>query len=666
MTRKGIIVLSLLALCSTSVFGGVKQGEAPKVIPAVQEWTASKGTLVLPHSGVINYKQGDSAMEKVAHILAEDLKLQSGYEYTADSKQAKKAAVRLEISAADSLLGAEGYVLKVTDKVTITSSTARGVFWGTRTLLQMLHNQNGVLAKGTIRDYPEYPSRGFMLDVARKFFTIDYLRDYVKIMSYYKMNEFQIHLNDNGFPAFFDNNWDKTYAAFRMESDRFPGLTAKDGHYGKDEFKEFQRMALDYGVLIIPEIDVPAHSLSFVHYKPEIGSELYGRDHLDIYKPETFEFVDTLLAEYIAGDDPVFIGPEVHIGTDEYNKKEAEQYRYFTDRYLKYVKSFGKNPRMWGGLKWLDGKTPVFSDGVTVNVWSHDWVDPVKSLEDGYKVINTCDEFLYIVPAAGYYWDFLNCKWLYDNWSPLMMNSRQTLTEKTPEVLGGMFAVWNDKCGNGISEKDVHYRSFPAMQVLAEKMWRGSDSSMSYADFEKLASGSIEAPGVNVAGAFTGDFGAFAESVYLGGKNAVATNIGIVEAGYPYSVSFDVCSDSVQSNSGVLFSSPNAKFYANWENTGRFAFERDGYVFTFPSYRLPAAEWTNIAVKGDLRGTSLYVNGELMDRLEGRTQRAYNARYNRLENMKIMETLVFPLEIAGDKRNGFAGSLKNLKVTRSE
>ena len=78
-----------------------------------------------------------------------------------------------------------------------------------------------------------------MLDVARKFFTMDYLKQYVKILSFYKMNEFQIHLNDNGFPQFFGDDWNRTYAAFRLESERFPGLTAKDGSYSKQEFIDF-------------------------------------------------------------------------------------------------------------------------------------------------------------------------------------------------------------------------------------------------------------------------------------------------------------------------------------------------------------------------------------------------------------------------------------------
>ena len=105
---------------------------------------------------------------------------------------------------------------------------------------------------------------------------------------------------------------------------------------------------------------------------------------------------------------------------------------------------------MWGGLKWLPGKTPVMAKGVTVNAWSYDWVDPVASLEAGYRLINTCDTYLYIVPGAGYYRDFLDARWIYDEWSPWLINRKQTLPEGTEGVLGGMFAVWNDLCGNGI------------------------------------------------------------------------------------------------------------------------------------------------------------------------------------------------------------------------
>ncbi len=659
--KRIIVLLSLLVVCLMII----AQNPCPQVVPALQQWKGTKGTLVLPIKGRIVINTSDEeALASTASILKNDLQELVGWEYVVSIDKAQKNDICLSIVKPDERLGKEGYELSITNKVSIEASTVQGVFWGTRTLLQMLSRQDAKLAKGTVRDWPEFPNRGFMLDVGRKFFTLDYLKQQIKVLSFYKMNEFQIHLNDNGFPQFFDNDWNKTYAAFRLESERFPGLTAKDGSYTKEEFTELQRMGMEYGVNVIPEIDIPAHSLAFAHYKPEIGSKEYGMDHLDLYKKETYQFVDALLDEYLSGEEPVFIGPDVHIGTDEYNKKEAEQYRYFTDRYLKYIAKYGKTPRMWGGLKWLPGKTPVQVEGVTVNAWSFDWVDPEVSIQEGYKLINTCDTYLYIVPGAGYYREFLDHQWLYEIWTPWKMNRHQTLPVGTPGVLGGMFAVWNDQCGNGISEQDVHYRSFPAIQVMAERMWKGDNQlAVPYADFESLCHSMPEAPGVNLLGRISGDTQLTETDVevLLDGKACIETDL--QEVGYPYTVSFSICPDSTQSStSGVLFQGPHATVYTNWENTGRIAFSRDGYTFSFGSFILPDGKWTDICIKGDWKGTSLFVNGKLQERLEGRKKRVYNPKYKRLENMPIQETLVFPLQQIGDSINGFKGKVKNIRV----
>ena len=104
--------------------------------------------------------------------------------------------------------------------------------------------------------------------------------------------------------------------------------------------------------------------------------------------------------------------------------------------------------------------------------------------------------------------------------------------------------------------------------------------------------------------------------------------------------------------------------YTNWENTGRIAFTRDGYEFDFGSFILPVGEWTNITIKGDWKGTSLYVNGKFQERLEGRKKRVLNTKYNRLESMPMQETLVFPLQHIGDEINGFKGKVKNVKVSQ--
>lgn len=568
----------------------------------------------------------------------------------------------------DKELGDEGYKLSVNRYAGIEAPTRKGVFWGTRTLLQMLYKQQGKISKGTARDFPLFPNRGFMIDAGRKFFTLDYLKQYVKILSFYKMNEFQIHLNDNGFPQFFDNDWNKTYAAFRLESERFPGLTAKDGSYTKKEFTDLQRLGMEYGVNVIPEIDIPAHSLAFTHYNPEIGSKEYGMDHLDLYKEETYHFVDSLLDEYIGGENPVFIGPDVHIGTDEYNKKEAEQYRYFTDRYLKYIEKYGKTPRMWGGLKWLPGKTPVKAEGVTVNAWSYDWVDPEVSLKDGYKLINTCDTYLYIVPGAGYYREFLDHQWLYETWTPWMINRKQTLSEGTPGVLGGMFAVWNDQCGNGISQQDVHIRAFPAVQVLTERLWKGDNKQVPYKAFEALCKEMPEAPGINLSGKISPNKDVAltvpGKELLFTGKDTVQT--ALQEVGYPYTVEFKICPDEKTNISGVLFKGAHATVYTNWENTGRIAFSRDGYTFVFNSYRLPAGRWSSIRIEGDYKGTSLYVDGKLQERLEGRTMRVYNPKYKSMDQMRYQETLVFPLQQIGDTLNGFQGKLKDVSCRQGE
>ena len=105
---------------------------------------------------------------------------------------------------------------------------------------------------------------------------------------------------------------------------------------------------------------------------------------------------------------------EVHIGTDEYAKKEAEPFRKFTDHFIKYVQSFGKDVRVWGALTHAQGTTPVTSKGVTMNAWYNGYADPVKMKELGYPLISTPDGLLYIVPAAGYYYDYLNLKHLYE------------------------------------------------------------------------------------------------------------------------------------------------------------------------------------------------------------------------------------------------------------
>lgn len=660
----------------------------PAVIPALREWVGNTGKFRFAKKGVILIDPAyEKDLKEKADMLAADLKMLGNWNYTVKTGAPEKGAIYMTLKTDDSQLGEEGYRMTIGDAVSIEAPAARGAFWATRSLLQMLQQQGTELAKGTARDYPKYARRGFMLDVARKYITLQFVQNYVKIMSYYKMNEFHIHLNDNGFVQFFDNDWDKTYAAFRLESDYFPELTAKDGHYTKKEFIALQKEGMAYGINIVPEIDVPAHSLAFSHFRKSLGSKKYGMDHLDLFNPEIYPFLDSLFREYLQGPDPVFIGPEVHIGTDEYSKEAAEEFRAFTDHYLRYVQSFGKRARMWGALSHAKGKTPVTADNVILNAWYNGYADPKEMIELGYDLVSTPDGYLYIVPAAGYYYDYLNTKYLYNKWEPVMIGN-QVFPMGHPKVLGGTFAVWNDHSGNGITEKDIHHRAFPAMQVLAEKMWTGGREGDDYDKFSAVAAEMIEAPGLNMMAKVPSQGNLVLQ--YEAGKgmkkdlsgngydvkemkgvkadkkqgfvfdgNSQVT-LPVPEIGYNYTVRFDLCPAAGNEADAILFKSPNATVVLNEGGTGKIGFQREGYRYAF-NYVPKAGEWVNIAIQGDNKGTALYVDGKMVEQLQSQKKVVKN-QAGKESAMFIQHTLVFPLQQIGDTEHGFKGMLKSLDV----
>ena len=196
-------------------------------------------------------------------------------------------------------------------------------------------------------------------------------------------------------------------------------------------------------------------------------------DHLDLGNPESLEFVKNLFNEYMEGENPVFdLGTTVHVGTDEY-EANAEHYRAFTDAMLGHVQDTGRTVRMWGGLTWLRGETPVRSNDVQINVWSRDWANPKEMFEAGYDLINTLDSDVYIVPTAGYYANYLNAQRLYNNWEPNSIGGTYIPAGDDP-MCGGAYAIWNDaldKRDAKVSEYDVFDRFFKPLPALAEKMW---------------------------------------------------------------------------------------------------------------------------------------------------------------------------------------------------
>ena len=652
--RNKFVSLKALALlvifCLTGSLSRAAVNPKPFVIPELKQWTGKDGNFIPGKDARIVCTSQNPELLRIAKMFADDYRQMFGQTLSVVQGKAASGDFVLALST-DKKLGEEGYAIKITDRVAASAPTTTGLYWSTRTLLQLAEqNQERSLPQGVIRDYPDYPLRGFMIDCGRKFIPMSYLQDLVKIMAYYKMNTLQVHLNDNGFKQYFEHNWDKTYAAFRLESDTYPGLAARDGSYSKKEFIDFQKQAASNFVEIIPEIDVPAHSLALTHYKPEIGSKEYGMDHLDLFKPETYEFVDALFKEYLEGDNPVFVGKRVHIGTDEYSnaKKDViEKFRAFTDHYIRFVEGFGKQAVVWGALSHAKGDTPVKSENVIMNAWYNGYADPATMIKDGYKLICIPDGMVYIVPVAEYYQDYLNEPYLYKDWTPAHIG-KSVFEEKHPSILGGMFAIWNDHAGNGISVKDIHHRIFSPLQTLSVKMWTGAQTGIPYETFNEKRALLSEAPGVNQLARI----GTKPGLVYERSTVAPGSTSDYPEIGYNYTVSFDIT--GAEENEGTeLFRSPNAVFYLSDPIRGMMGFARDGYLNTFP-YKVNPGEKATIQIEGNNRSTTLRVNGKVVEEMN--TQKLYfNAGK---DSMSYVRTLVFPLEKAGN----FNSKVQNLKV----
>ena len=128
-----------------------------------------------------------------------------------------------------------------------------------------------------------------------------------------------------------------------------------------------------------------------------------------------------------------------------------------------------------------------------MNAWYNGYADPATMIKDGYQLISIPDGLVYIVPKAGYYYDYLNEPYLYKEWTPAHIG-KAVFDEKHPSILGGMFAIWNDHVGNGISVKDIHHRIFSPLQTLSVKMWTGAQTDIPYETFNEKRASSAKRP----------------------------------------------------------------------------------------------------------------------------------------------------------------------------
>ena len=301
----------------------------------------------------------------------------------------REAQNRIEFKKVeDKGYGKEGYGITIKDGViTVEAATNTGAFYATRTLLQLGEND---LQNGEIRDFPSFSHRGFMLDTGRKFIPYDTLVDIMLNMAYYKMNDLQLHLNDNYIflkehlaGKHLTKEQEIEYVlnhadtGFRLQTDIVGDngvpLTSKQ-HYTKDEMQRLIALADELGINLVPEIDTPGHALSFVKVRPDLmyKGQLSPNKHnvervamLDLDKnyDETLRFVKSVYDKLLDGKDAPLRGVKtIHIGTDEYYGNN-ENYRRYVNDLITSIKGKGYTPRIWGSLSRKSGQTPVDFEG---------------------------------------------------------------------------------------------------------------------------------------------------------------------------------------------------------------------------------------------------------------------------------------------------------------
>lgn len=676
--------------------------KAPKVLPELREWKGSTGNFTPSASSRIVIQS--DALKDMANAFAKDYKEITGKDIKVVTGEAKPGDFYFALTTDKTKgLQKEGYLMNITDKVTVEAETTTGAFWATRTILQSLKLTNNI-PKGQTRDYPLYEVRGFILDVGRKTFTMDYLQQVVKAMSWYKMNDFQVHLNDNLIPL---ENYSKAgkdpmtaYSGFRLESDIKKGgnggknkadLTSKDVFYTKDEFRNFIKESRTYGVNIIPEIDVPAHSLALTKVRPDLRHGTYGRDndHLNLIDKydDSVSFVKSIFNEYMGKDlsNPVFDKDTiVHVGADEYTA-DGNAYRRFANDMLGYVKENGRTPRIWGSLTQIKGNVAVQSEGVQMNLWNGGWANMNQMYNEGFDLINCNDGNYYVVPNAGYYYDYLNNNVLYD----LAINTigNTTIPAGDKQMIGGAFAVWNDMTDyldNGVSEYDVYDRINEPIALFGAKLWGKGNMNMNEA--LSLSKQISDAPQTNFGyetatdseGAIANypmddkaDYsankhnladGKNAEITNVDGKSALKLNgkesymnteVGTVGLGNDLRVKVKRTSENTDEQ--VLFESSYGSIKAVQKKTGKVGISRENFDYSF-NYELPVNEWVELEIKNKQNRVELYVNGALKDTLGDGEQ---------VEGRPMLATTMFPIDTIGSKTKAFEGYVDDIRVGKA-
>ena len=514
---------SLLTL-SLALFGIILYSQSSpakfNIIPEPVATVEKSGNFTLPKSVNILRPAG-SENDITVNFLKEKLSKATGSRVTV--KSSGKSDIQLVLNAiADPMIGNEGYILSVRPKkITIRANKPAGLFYGAQSLIQLFPPQIESPTKVInvawkipaveIGDYPRVGWRGLMLDVARHFFTVDEVKQYIDAMVRYKYNMLHWHLTD-------DEGW-------RIEIKSLPKLTETGawrvekvgnfgefspalpdepktygGFYTQDQIRDIVNYAAERFVQVIPEIDVPGHSLAAVVAYPELscteGAEKYtlraGEPFMDWSQgappialidntlcpanEKVYEFMDKVMTEVAQ----LFPYPYIHVGGDEapHNfwqknpqvqelmKREGlttipQVQSYFEKRLEKIIQSKGKKMMGWDEI--LEG-------GITPTTALMSWRGTKYGIEasrSGHYVVMSPTTYAYIDYMQG---DISTEPPVY---SSLRLNKAYQFDPVPPEadaryILGGQANLWTEQVYN---IRQVEYMTWPRGFAIAESVW---------------------------------------------------------------------------------------------------------------------------------------------------------------------------------------------------
>jgi hexosaminidase len=429
------------------------------------------------------YVQGESEeLLRIGQYLADKLNpsTELGLEVKTTTEAPGPGNIFLSLADDNAELGDEGYELTITDKsVNLVANKPAGLFYGVQTIRQILParvemttKQKGPwkLATGTIRDTPAYGYRGSMLDVARHFFGVDDVKNFIDQLAYYKMNVLHLHLSD-------DQGW-------RIEIKSWPNLTAhggktevgggEGGFYTQEQYTELVKYAQDRFVTIIPEIDMPGHTNAALASYPELNengkaTELYtgievGFSSLATKKEITYQFIDDVIRELAA----LTPGEYLHIGGDESHATKIEDYIPFMNRVQDMVIAHGKKV-----LAWDEIALATLKPNTVVQYWAKA-ENAIKGVAQGAKVLMAPAKNAYLdmqydsTSTYGLHWAaYIEVDKGY-NWDPANLVPEI----KKENIIGIEAPLWSETVG---ARQEAEYLIFPRLLGYAEIGWTPSE-----------------------------------------------------------------------------------------------------------------------------------------------------------------------------------------------